>query len=120
MHRVKIMRPFVPAKDFQLSQRFYQALGFEVKPIGEQIAFVETGGFSFILQNYFQKDWAENFMMQLVLEDLDGWWRDTAPENLADTFGVQRAQAPAMRSWGLRVGFIYDPSGALWHVTETH
>jgi hypothetical protein len=22
----------------------------------------------------FQKDWAENFMMQLMVDDLDGWW----------------------------------------------
>jgi predicted lactoylglutathione lyase len=28
-NRTEVARPFLPAKDFALSQRFYEALGFE-------------------------------------------------------------------------------------------
>lgn len=32
------------------------------------------GQSSFLLQRYYQKEWAENFMMQLMVDDLDAWW----------------------------------------------
>ena len=37
--------------------------------VGVAIFAVGTG--SFILQNYFQQQWADNFMMQLLADDLD-------------------------------------------------
>jgi hypothetical protein len=57
----EIARPFLPAKDFDLSRRFYEALGF-AKVLDGEVAIFRIGASSFVLQNYFQKDWAENFM----------------------------------------------------------
>lgn len=34
------LRPFVPAKDFQTSNRFYTDLRFEIVPLGDTIAHV--------------------------------------------------------------------------------
>jgi len=110
-------RPFVPAKDFATSKRFYEALGFE-KVLDGDVAIFRMGRSSFILQNYFQKAWAENFMMQLMVDDLDAWWTHIASLDLHATFGVQAPAPPAMQPWGLRIAYVFDPSGVLWHVAQ--
>ncbi len=66
-------RPFLPAKDFELSKAFYEALGFE-KLLDGEVAIFRMGSSGFILQRGYQKEWAENFMMQLMVDDLDAWW----------------------------------------------
>lgn len=111
------VRPFLPARDFDLSKRFYEALGF-TKVLDGDAAIFRMGASSFILQNYFQKEWAENFMMQLVVDDLDAWWAHIASLDLPAHFGVPAPKPPAMQPWGLRVAYVFDPSGVLWHVVE--
>jgi len=113
----EIARPFLPAKDFAISKRFYEALGFE-KLLDSEVAIFQMGASSFILQNYFQKDWAENFMMQLIVDDVDAWWTHLASLDLPARFGVQAPKPPAMQPWGLRIAYVYDPSGVLWHVAQ--
>lgn len=111
------VRPFIPAKDFDTSKRFYEALGF-TKLLDGEVAIFGIGGSSFILQKYFQKEWAENFMMQLMVDDLDAWWAHIVALDLPKAFGVAQPKAPAMQPWGLRVAYIVDPSGVLWHVAQ--
>src|SRR6185369_12584755 len=106
----ELVRPFIPAKEFDLSKRFYEALGFE-KVLDSDVAIFNVGSGGFILQNYYQKEWAENFMMQLMVEDLDAWWEHITALDLPGRFGVQSPKAPAMQPWGLRIAYIVDPSG---------
>ena len=113
----ELARPFLPAKDFTLSKRFYRALGFKTSTDGE-VAIFEVGGGSFILQNYFQKEWADNFMMQLLVDDLDAWWTHIQTLDLPGQFGVPPPKPPAMQPWGLTVAYLIDPSGVLWHVAQ--
>ena len=89
-------RPFLPARDFALAKRFYETLGFE-KLFDSEVAIFKVGTGSFVLQDHFQKEWAENFMMQLVVDDLDAWWRHVDALDLPDKFGVQPPRAPAMQ-----------------------
>ena len=112
----ELARPFIPAKDFDLSKRFYEALGFE-KILDSEVAIFNVGSGGFILQNYFQEDWAGNFMMQLMVDDLDAWWAHVQSLDL-DRFGVQPARPPTMQPWGLRVAYLTDPCGVLWHVAQ--
>lgn len=113
----EIARPFLPAKDFDLSKRFYEALGF-TKVLDAEVAIFQIGPSSFLLQNYFQKEWAENFMMQLMVDDLDAWWTQIASLDLPANFGVPAPKAPALQPWGLRIAYVVDPSGVLWHVAQ--
>jgi hypothetical protein len=115
----ELVRPFVPAKDFSLSRRFYEALGFE-KLFDGEVAIFAAGSGGFILQRYYQKEWAENFMMQLVVDDLDGWWAHIESLDLAGKFGVPPPRPPALQPWGLRIAYVVDPSGVLWHIAERH
>ena len=113
----ELVRPFVPAKNFELSRRFYEVLGFE-KVLDSEVAIFNAGSGGFILQRYYQKEWAENFMMQLMVDDLDAWWKHIQALNLPGEFGVPPPKAPAMQPWGLRIAYVVDPSGVLWHVAE--
>jgi len=110
-------RPFVPAKDFELSKRFYEAIGFK-KLLDGDVAIFGIGTSGFILQNRFEKAWAGNFMMQLMVDDLDSWWRHIDQLDLPTRFLVPEPTAPALQPWGLRVAFFVDPSGVLWHVAQ--
>lgn len=113
----ELARPFLPAKDFDLSKRFYEALGFE-KVLDSEVAIFTIGSSGFILQNYYQEDWANNFMMQLMVDDLDRWWTHIESLDLANRFGVSAPKPPAMQPWGLRIAYVVDPSGVLWHIAQ--
>ena len=113
----ELIRPFIPAKDFDLSKRFYETLGF-TKVLDSDVAIFNAGSGGFILQRYYQKEWAENSMLQLMVDDLDAWWERISGMDLPGRFGVSPPKAPAMQPWGLRVAFVVDPSGVLWHVAQ--
>lgn len=49
------VRPFLPAKDFELAKRFYEALGFVRETDGE-VAIFRIGGSSFILTRHYEKE----------------------------------------------------------------
>ncbi len=118
MDEVLGLRPFVPAADYAASKRFYAALGFALTHEDAQVAILKLGSFSFILQKFYVKEFAENCMVQLLVRDVDAWWRRVPAAGLVDAFGVREPRAPAMQDWGLKVGFLFDPSGVLWHVAE--
>ena len=99
------------------TKRFYETLGFE-KVLDGEVAIFNAGSGGFILQRYYQKDWAENFMMQLMVDDLDAWWAHVSALDLPGKFGVQSPKPPAAQPWGLRVAYVFDPSGVLWHVSQ--
>ena len=113
----EVVRPFLPAKDFEVSKAFYEALGFE-KVLDGDVAIFEVGSSGFILQQYYQQQWAQNCMMQLMVDDLDAWWAHIQALDLPGRFGVQAPRPPAMQPWGLRIVYVFDPSEVLWHVAE--
>ena len=113
----ELVRPFLPAKDFALSKSFYEALGFE-KLLDGEVAIFRAGSGGFILQRYYQKDWAENCMVQLMVDDLDACWAQIEALDLPGKFNVPPPRAPALQPWGLRVAYVVDPAGVLWHIGE--
>lgn len=113
-----MLRPFIPARDHGRSRSFYEALGFFVEYADDSIAVMSNGDASFLLQNFYVKELAENFMVQLVVSDCREWWHRHNPAAVAERFGAPAPTAPAVQPWGLTVGFVHDPSGVLWHITE--
>ena len=110
-------RPFLPTLDFELSKSYYEALGFE-KLLDGEVAIFRVGSGGFILQRGYQKDWAENSMMQLMVDDLAAWWAHIATLDLAGKFGLPPPKAPTIQSWGLKVAYLVDSAGVLWHVSQ--
>jgi predicted enzyme related to lactoylglutathione lyase len=113
----ELARPFIPAKDFDLSKRFYETLGF-AKVLDGEVAIFNAGSGGFVLQRYYQKEWAENSMMQLMVDDLDAWWAHILSLDLPKHFGVAAPRPPAMQPWGLRIVYMTDPAGVLWHIAQ--
>ncbi|HEX4303583.1 MAG TPA: VOC family protein [Rhizomicrobium sp.] len=110
-------RPFLPTLDFDASKAFYEALGF-TKLLDSDVAIFGIGHTSFILHRPLGEGAAENFMMQLMVDDLDAWWRHIESLDLPGRFGVAPPMAPALQPWGLRITYLVDPAGVLWHVAQ--
>jgi uncharacterized glyoxalase superfamily protein PhnB len=115
---VLALRPFVPATDYATSFRFYVDLGFTAYPLGDHLASMHLGPFAFLLQDFHAEGFAANFMMQILVKDLDAWWSRIVALDLAAKYGVRPPTPPAMQPWGLRVAYVVDPSGVLWHIAQ--
>jgi hypothetical protein len=111
------MRPILPARYFDLSQQFYIALGFEPVPLTDRLVEMRLGACAFILQDYYVREWADNFVMHLRASDVS-WWRDRILAlDIPSRFKV-KARAPQMEDWGLVAGIV-DPSGVLWRIAQS-
>gem|GEM_PF-51027 len=115
---IRAFRPFLPAKEFETSLRFYKAIGFEAYLLGETLAELSLGTHAFLLQGHYVKEWAENTMMHVLVKDVDAWWRHIDSLDLARQFDVSPPAPPKVEPWGLTVAYIFDPSGVLWHFAQ--
>ena len=111
------IKAYVPARDFALSKQFYQDLGFELIWSTEALAYLRHEKSSFLLQNFYVKEHADNFMMHLLVTDVDAWWNHVQSRGIIAKYGVF-AQPPEERSWGLRDFPIADPAGVLWRIGQ--
>jgi uncharacterized glyoxalase superfamily protein PhnB len=112
------IRAFLPARDLAVSRRFYQDLGFQEIWGDDSACGMHLDGCEVILQQYYVKEHAENFMMSLNVEDVDAWWRHVESAGLKEKYGLGMARPPAMQPWGFRVLYLTDPAGVLWHIAE--
>ncbi len=111
------IKAFVPARDFVRSKQFYADLGFTIVWSSDDLAYVRYGEASFLLQNFYVAAHADNFMMHMLVEDVEAWWDRVVAQALPAKYGVF-AEPPADRSWGLRDFPIADPAGVLWRIGQ--
>jgi len=114
---VEELRPFLPASDFALSRQFYRELGFNEVWSSDKLVVLALDRFSFFLQDYFVKEWADNMMLDLRVADVDACWAHLQSLNLPARFPkVVRVGAPQDdAAAAIRRGHFVDPSGVLWH-----
>jgi len=112
------IKTFVPARDYALSQAFYIGLGFDADWASDELTCFRHGGTSFLLQNFYVKELADNFMMHLVVADVDAWWRHVQDSGVIERYGV-RGSPPQDQSWGMRDFVLFDPSGVLWRIAQS-
>lgn len=113
------IKAFVPARDPSLSRQFYVDLGFTVNWASPEIAELQLGSFRFLLQTFYVAEHAGNFMMTLNVDDVDAWWEYIQQKEFATKYAGIMCKAPAMQPWGLRVLYLSDPTGVLWHIAES-
>ena len=111
------IKAFVPARDFALSKRFYQALGFTLASEFDGVAYFHSGACSFLLQNFYVAEFADNLMMHLLVENVDDWYAHVQSQGIAEAFGV-RVDAPVNQAWAMRDFVLFDPSGVLWRIAQ--
>ena len=95
-----------------------EALGFVPVLDGEVAIYDTAAAGGIILQRYYQKDWAENLMLSLQVDDLDAWWAHIDGLDLPGRFGVRPPAPPKLWPWGLREVHVIDPAGVLWHFVQ--
>jgi len=111
------LQPFVPSgSDFESSTQFFQELGFEIKwNAGDYIGF-EKDRCKFILQNFKNKEFAENFMITVSVDDVTKFYRDVIERNLPEKFGI-RISEPLDMPYGKESNII-DLAGVCWHFVQ--
>lgn len=116
-HKAKSIRPFIGSKDFGISRRFYQDLGFSEIILGPNFSYFETKGIGFYLQDYYTKDWIDNTMLFLEVEDVNQFWTALLELDLPAKYKNVKLVPIREMDWGKEC-FIHDPSGILWHIGE--
>jgi hypothetical protein len=112
------IKAYLPAKDFELCKRFYTDLGFEMAWSSEDLAYFRAGRSSFLLQRFYVKELADNFMMHMLVEDVEAWWNHVTAQQIAAKYGV-RVTPPDDRPWGIRDFTVDDPTSVLWRIGQT-
>jgi catechol 2,3-dioxygenase-like lactoylglutathione lyase family enzyme len=115
--RIVELKPFVPARDFALSRRFYRDLGFtEASEVGG-VAYFHCDDTSFLLQDFYNKELAENLMLHLLVEDVVAWHAKLAKAGVAEKYGVRQSEI-VQQPWRMRDFALWDPSGVLWRIAQ--
>ena len=111
------IKTFVPAKDFQRSQQFYQDIGFEKRSEGDGVAYFCVEHCAFLLQDFYVQAYAENFMMHLLVEDVAAWYTQIRQSGIAEKYG-SKISALVDQPWRMRDFVFNDPSGVLWRIGQ--
>lgn len=106
------IKAFVPCKDYDASRTFYEEIGFSLAYVTEDLALCENGECAFFLQRFYQQDLANNFMLQICVEDIE-----TAYQRCNASDFKTKISAVQQESWG-KVFYVWGPSNELLHITE--
>ena len=116
-HNIKSIRPFIGAKDFNLSRNFYRDLGFTETILSSNMSVFESSEFAFYLQDAYVQDWIDNTMIFLEVGDVNSYWDELSALNLTTKYKEVKLVPIREYDWGKEC-FIHDPSGILWHIGE--
>ncbi len=108
------IRPFIGAKDFDISRRFYKEIGFEEISISSELSLFTWQELGFYLQKAYVKDWVDNTMIFFHVENVESVWNELTSLDLPEKFSSVKLVPIRKESWG-RECFVLDPSGVLLH-----
>lgn len=112
------IRTFIGAKDYNYAREFYQALGFQEFEIDATMCLIKVNEeLSFYLQDYYVKDWIENSMLLLSVDDIEYCEKDLMERKLSKRFKGVRISGIKDFDYGREI-FLHDPSGVLWHFCQ--
>lgn len=109
------IRPFIGAKDYERSRSFYHDFGFEEVVLTKDLSLFKTGELGFYLQNAYVKDWVNNTMIFLEVDDADLCHQSIAASGLTTKYPEVRLIPVKQFDWGKEC-YLHDPSGILWHI----
>lgn len=112
------VRPFLPSKDFELSKRFYAELGCKLEWSDDNLSLFNLAGFRFYLQHYYTKEWADNCMLHIAVQDATSCFVQVSEVIQSGLFPGARVSAPKHEPYGALVTYVWDPVGVLLHLAE--
>lgn len=107
------IKAFIPSQNFEVSKQFYSDIGFVEASCSDGIAYFYCGACSFLLQDFYEQQLAENFVMHLLVEDVYAWHEKVERSGVAKKYGVNVSEV-IKQPWGMLDFTIHDPSGVLW------
>jgi hypothetical protein len=111
------LEPFVPSgSNFEGSKIFFQELGFTVKWADSDYVGFESDGCKFVLQKFENKEFAQNYMVTVRINNAKEFWTFVTEKQLPEKFGV-RISPPTQQPYGIEVNII-DLAGVCWHFVE--
>ena len=116
-HHAKSIRAFIGAKDFEVSRRFYRDLGFVENVISPDMSYFAADGLGFYLQGAYVKDWVDNTMLFLEVDNVERHYDELKRLDLPNRYENVRLTPIRTEVWGKEC-FLHDPSGILWHFGE--
>lgn len=117
MMKYNSIEAFVPSgKDFQASRQLFLELGFNITWEADDYIGFENNGCRFVLQRYESKEFAENFMLSVTVDNLDEFWQEVNKLKLVEKYPI-KFTPPKNFPWGREVNMI-DIAGVCWHFTE--
>ena len=111
------IRPFIGAQNFSLSRSFYRDLGFEDRILSKDMSLFKTDTIGFYLQDAYVKDWIDNTMVFVEVDDVERYWNELLALDLTSKYEGVKLTPIRNYDWG-RECFLHDPSGILWHFGE--
>jgi hypothetical protein len=115
--KVLSLRPFIGAKDFEESRKFYRDLGFEEIVLSKDMSVFKMQSLAFYLQNAYVQDWVDNTMVFMEVEDVGKFYDELMILRLDSKYEGVKLTPIRGYDWG-RECFLHDPSGILWHFGE--
>lgn len=109
---ITCLKTYVPSRNFEVSQGFYRAMGFVMSEGWGGTADFALNGHCFRLQNYYVKDWAENFMMVIGVPDIEAWHRHARDVVASGRYAPARYMPPEPVD-DANVLHVWDPCGVL-------
>jgi catechol 2,3-dioxygenase-like lactoylglutathione lyase family enzyme len=116
-HKAISIRPFIGAKDFEISRHFYRAVGFQEVVLSPGFSLFQIRHLAFYLQDAYVKDWIDNTMIFLEVDDAGQYYEQLLALQLERKYNGVKLSPVRSESWG-RECFLHDPSGILWHFGE--
>jgi catechol 2,3-dioxygenase-like lactoylglutathione lyase family enzyme len=113
-----VIKTFIGSRNFNESRDFYVALGWRLIFDAGDLAELELSGYRFYLQNYYQRQWCENSMLHITVEDAAAWYGHVKAVLETQSYGAARVKAPEEQDYGALVTHVWDPVGVLLHFAQ--
>ena len=85
-HKAVSIRHFIGAKNFEISRKFYQDLGFQEVILEHNLSYFKTEGIGFYLQDYYIKDWIDNSMIFMEVDSVERYYQELFALNLSSKY----------------------------------
>ena len=116
-YKAKSIRPFIGAKEYEISRSFYLDLGFTEHVISQNMSCFENDAMGFYLQDAYVEDWINNTMVFMEVDDVNRFWNELIKLELTSKYEAVKLVPIRVLDWGKEC-FVHDPSGVLWHFGE--
>src|SRR5579863_4940110 len=111
------LSPFIPSgSKFEESKQLFQELGFNLNWAEGGMAGFEANGCNFMLQQFDNKQFAENFMVSVRVDNAAELRDMVIEKKLPERFGIRVGEV-TQQPYGKEVNII-DIAGVCWHFVE--